>query len=454
MRKIALKVRGPVEHFLHLETSGGVILLIAAAVALIWANSSLGHTYHDLWHTPFVFSVGDSIRGSVNLHFIINDGLMTIFFLLAGMEIKRELVEGELSDLRRAALPMAAAVGGMLAPALIYFSLNSQGPASAGWGVPMATDIAFAVGVLSLLGKRVPAAMRILLLALAIIDDLGAILVIAFFYTADFSFAGLAVAGVGVVVLVLWLRIGLRPGPLYLVPLGIIWTGLYVAGIHPTLAGVIVGLATPVKPWLSEEQFMMAAKEAIDDFESAAARNAGQHYLLAPINRLNFAAREALSPVVRGLHQMHIWVAFGIMPLFALANAGVHLGGVNFGHPDAWSIIIGISLGLAVGKPLGVMLISWLLVKFGLGNLPKGLGWSGILIVGLTAGIGFTMAIFIAELAFKGQPDLLGLAKLSILIGTAAAALVGLSLGFLLLKPMTPEIAALTATDVEQSTEY
>jgi NhaA family Na+:H+ antiporter len=455
IRKMAMKVRGPVGHFLHLEASGGIVLLIAAAVAIIWANSPWAHSYHDLWHTPLIFAWG-SISGSVNLHFIINDGLMTIFFLLVGMEIKREIAEGELSDIRRASLPIAAAVGGMLAPALIFYALNPSPPASGGWGVPMATDIAFAVGVLSLLGKRVPAALRILLLALAIIDDLGAILVIAFFYTADFNFAGLGVAGIGVAVLILWLQVGVRPGPLYLVPLIIIWTGLFVAGIHPTLAGVIVGLATPVKPWLSQEQFMMAAKDAIDDFEACAKREDDQHFLLAPISRLNFAAREALSPVVRGVDEMHIWVAFGIMPLFALANAGVNLGGINFGHPDAWSILIGISVGLAVGKPLGVMLISWLLVKSGLGSLPKGVGWTGILVVGLTAGIGFTMAIFIAELAFKGDElkDLLGLAKLAILIGTAGAAMVGLGLGAMLLKPMSDEIAALSPTDVEQSTEY
>jgi NhaA family Na+:H+ antiporter len=449
---MAMKVRGPVERFLHLETSGGMVLLLAAAVALIWANSAFAHSYHALWHTPMVFDIG-SVHGSVNLHFIINDVFMTIFFLLAGLEIKREIVHGELSEIRKAALPIAAAVGGMLAPALLYFAFNPSGGSSSGWGVPMATDIAFAVGILSLLGKRVPAAMTILLLALAIIDDLGAILVIAIFYTADFQIGGLGIAAGGIGVLMLWLKIGLRPGATYLAPLAIIWTGLLVAGVHPTLAGVIVGLATPVKPWLSKEQFLLSAKQSLNDFEEGTQHH-DESQILASIKRLHFAAKEAISPVVRGLDQMHIWIAFGIMPLFALANAGVDLGGVDFDHPAAMKIMLGIGLGLALGKPLGVMLISWLLIRTGFATLPKGLPWSGMLVIGLIAGIGFTMAIFIAELAFYGQPALLGLAKLAILIGTAGAAIVGLLVGVVLLKPVSDEIAELTPSDVERSTEY
>ncbi len=447
-----MKVRGPVERFLHLETSGGMVLLLAAAVALIWANSSFSHSYHALWHTPLVFDIA-GVHGSVNLHFIINDVFMTIFFLLAGLEIKREIVHGELSEIRKAALPIAAAVGGMLFPALIYFALNPSAPASAGWGVPMATDIAFAVGILSLLGKRVPAAMTILLLALAIIDDLGAILVIAVFYTADFDMGGLGIAGIGIVVLLLMLKIGLRPGAPYLAPLAIIWSGLFIAGVHPTLAGVIVGLSTPVRPWLSREQFILAAKQSLVEFE-VGSQEEDESLMLASIKRLHFAAREAISPVVRGLDQMHIWIAFGIMPLFALANAGVDLGGVDFGHPAAMKIMLGIGLGLAIGKPLGVILISALLVKTGFASLPKGLAWSSMLVIGLIAGIGFTMAIFIAELAFVGQPALLALAKLAILIGTAAAAIVGLLIGFVLLKPVADDIAGLSPSDVERSVEY
>ncbi len=452
VRAMAMKVRGPVERFLHLETAGGVVLIIAAAVALIWANSAFAHSYHALWHTKMYFTIG-SLHGAVNLHFIINDVFMTIFFLLAGLEIKREIVHGELSNLKKASLPLAAALGGMLAPALIYFAFNPSAPSSSGWGVPMATDIAFAVGILSLLGKRVSSSMTILLLAVAIVDDLGAILVIAIFYTADFQVAGLGIAVGGIAVLMLWLKMGLRPGATYLAPLAIIWTGLFVAGVHPTLAGVIVGLATPVKPWLSKQQFMMSAKQAVKDFEEGTHEH-DESRVLAAIKRLHFAAREAISPVVRGLDQMHIWIAFGIMPLFALANAGVNLGGVDFGHPAAMKVMLGIGLGLAVGKPLGVMLISWIVVKSGMATLPKGLPWGGMLVIGLTAGIGFTMAIFIAELAFAGQPALLGLAKLAILIGTAGAAIVGLLIGFVLLKPVTAEIAAMSPSDVERSTEY
>ena len=295
--------------------------------------------------------------------------------------------------------------------------------------------------------------MTILLLALAIIDDLGAILVIAIFYTADFQIGGLGIAAGGIGVLLLWLKIGLRPGATYLAPLAIIWAGLFIAGVHPTLAGVIVGLATPVKPWLSKEQFLLSAKQSLSDFEDGTLHH-DESQILASIKRLHFAAKEAISPVVRGLDQMHIWIAFGIMPLFALANAGVDLGGVDFDHPAAMKIMLGIGLGLALGKPLGVMLISWLLVKSGFATLPKGLPWSGMLVIGLIAGIGFTMAIFIAELAFAGQPALLGLAKLAILIGTAGAAIVGLLVGVVLLKPVSDEIAELTPSDVERSTEY
>ena len=449
-----MKVRGPVEEFLHLETAGGIVLLLVAAAALIWANSPFHDSYHALWDTPIRIAFGERTI-SFDLHFLINDGLMTIFFLVVGLEIKREMVDGELSDLKRASLPCAAAIGGMLVPALIYFVLNPDPPASGGWGVPMATDIAFAVGILSLLGRRVPAAMRILLLALAIIDDLGAILVIAFFYTSGTDVAGFAVGGLGIVVLLLWRKLGVRPGPLYLIPLIILWIGLFMAHVHPTLAGVIVGLATPVKPWLSEEEFVTLARDAVNDFHQISLRPGHDSFaLVQPIRRLLFAGKESLSPVVRGAADMHGWVAFGIMPLFALANAGVTIGGVNFSAPQATHVILGIALGLAVGKPAGILLMSWIVVKLGWATLPRGLRWRSILIIGLAAGIGFTMAIFIAELAFRGNDELLAVAKLSILAATAAAAIAGLGLGRLFLKPVSAEIASKSPSDVERSTEF
>ena len=446
-------LRAPVDAFLHQETAGGVILLVAAVIALAWANSPWASSYQHLWHTPVGFSIG-SHSFELSLHHWINEGLMTIFFLVVGFEIKRELAEGELSDIQRASLPVACAVGGMIVPALIYFSLNPSGPASAGWGVPMATDIAFAVGILSLLGKRVPAAMRILLLALAIIDDLGAILVIAIFYTPEVNTSGLFIVGAGGLVLAFFLAAGIRPGPWHLIPLAILWVGLYRTGVHATLSGVIVGLATPVKPWLNRKQFLTIAGSAIDEFRESSKEGAPRHALVEPIARLSLAGREALSPVVRGETQLHGLVAFGIMPLFALANAGVSLGGLDLSSSAAGPVMLGVAAGLAVGKPIGIMLFAWTFLKLGWTKLPRGLDMTSILVVGLVAGIGFTMSIFIAELAFKPAPALLGVAKLSILIATAVAACLGLVLGAVFLRKVDPTIADLQPSDVEKSTEY
>lgn len=453
MHRVAERMRAPVESFLHMETAGGIVLLLAAAGALIWANSPGGESYHHFWETTIHLGIG-GWHAAPSLHFLINDGLMTIFFLLAGLEIKREIAEGELSDLRRASLPIAAAIGGMLVPAIFYIALNPSGPASRGWGVPMATDIAFALGILSLLGKKVPAAMRILLLALAIIDDLGAILVIAVFYTTSLDFTGVLVGVAGLGILVLWLRLGVRPGPLYLVPLAVIWAGLLIAGVHPTLAGVLVGVSMPVRPWLDGDRFMNLAARSMDEFQRKTREQARPHELLAPVRRLAFAGREAVSPVVRLESALHPYVAFAIMPLFALANAGVSLGGVGGAGEEGTMVLLGVALGLAVGKPVGVLLISWIGVRLGICTLPKGVTWGGMLIIGLAAGIGFTMAIFIGELAFKGQPELLEVAKMAILGATALAAVTALILGAVLLPRAAPEIARLTPAEVEASNEY
>lgn len=454
VRRMAERVAAPVEQFLALETSGGLLLLAAAAVALVWANSPWSHSYHELWHTPITLGVnGWTFRQ--DLHFWINEFLMTIFFLVVGLEIKREIVEGELSDLRRAALPIGAAIGGMLVPAGIYLALNPTGPTTHGWGVPMATDIAFAVGVLQLLGKRVPASMRVLLLALAIIDDIGAIIVIALFYSSGISATGLAITAGALVVLITFRRTGVRPGAVYWFPLLLLWIGLYVTGVHPTLAGVIVGLTVPVKPWLDRDEFERIARDQIGRFrERSQDPTADDHDVLAPLRTLSAAGREAASPAARAIGGFHPWVAFLIMPLFALANAGVNLGGVQFSAEGATTVLLGVGLGLVLGKPLGIVGITWLFTRLGLCRLPRGVTWGGITVLGLVAGIGFTMSIFIAELAFV-TPEHLGIAKLAILGATAVAAIGGLMLGRLLLaKELAPDIARMTPAEAETSTDY
>ncbi|MCG8423485.1 MAG: Na+/H+ antiporter NhaA [Proteobacteria bacterium] len=445
------------EKFIGHQTSSGFVLMGMAVIALVWANWPGSHSYHHIWHeTSITLGIG-SWSMTESLHFWINDFLMTFFFLVVGFEIKREMAEGELSDPRRAALPVGAAVGGMVVPALIYFAFNPTGPTADGWGIPMATDIAFALGIMVLLGKRIPAALRILLLALAIIDDIGAILVIAIFYTKGFAWSGLMVVGVGCLVLVLFRRTGIRPGLVYFVPLIIIWAGLHNAGVHPTLAGVIVGMSAPVKPWLSREQFLSIAEQSIAEFHEHHASNGEVRHeaLLKPINQLTLAGREALSPVVRLQNEFHVWVAFFIMPLFALANAGVTLGALDFDASGATTAMLGIAFGLVVGKPVGIVLVSWLMVRMGWAGLPRGVNWAGILVLGCFAGIGFTMSIFIAELAFANASSILSLGKLSILLATGVATIVGLGLGRgLLSRELDPEVAALTPAQVEASTEY
>jgi NhaA family Na+:H+ antiporter len=433
------------------EAAGGIILLIAAAVALLWANSGLHESYQALWHTGITLGRGNWTFRE-DLHFWINEGLMTVFFLVVGLEIKREIVQGALADWSRATLPIAGAIGGMLVPAGIYLLLNPTGPAHEGWGVPMATDIAFAVGVLTLLGKRVSPSMRILLLAVAIIDDIGAILVIAIFYSAGIDPQGIGIAFAGLLLLFAFQRVGTRPGWMYVIPLLVIWTGMLVTGIHPTISGVIVGLATPVRPWVGTDRFVGVAKDALDDFHGRAQRGATDHELIQPLHNLAFAQREAISPAVRLENALHPWVAYVIMPVFALANAGVNMGGMEFSGPGFVTVLAGTILGLTIGKPLGVMLAIWIAVRLRLSVLPAGVTWASVFVIGSVAGIGFTMAIFIAELAFS-DPALLGVAKLGVLAATAIAATMGLLAGRTLLKPPSDDTAQPTDTEVEASTD-
>jgi NhaA family Na+:H+ antiporter len=451
-RRLAGNIVRPIERFLSIEAASGIVLLVAAVGALVWANSPWGHLYERLWQAPVTIGVG-SFTLTHPLHFLINDGLMVVFFFVVGLEIRREMHEGELSEPRGAALPVAAALGGMLMPALIYLLLNPERPARDGWGVPMATDIAFAVGVLALLGHRVPASLRVLLLAVAIIDDIGAIVVIALFYSTGVVWAGLALAGGGVALVVVLQRIGVRLPLAYVPPGAIIWAGMLWGGIHPTIAGVVLGLLTPVRPWFGAHGFLSAAQEAIERVRRQVDREHDARELIAPLADLGEARREALSPVVRIEAALHAWVAFGVMPLFALANAGVNVRDVNLNAPDSAPLLLGIIAGLVIGKPVGILLASVAAIRLGIATVPAGVTWTGIALVGCVAGIGFTMAIFVAGLAFPDAGHL-GVATLGVLVASAVAAVVGLVVGRLLLRPARVEKGAVaTASEPEAQTD-
>ncbi|WP_234680925.1 Na+/H+ antiporter NhaA [Bradyrhizobium monzae] len=374
------------QRFLHVEAVSGVVLLVAAAAALLWANSPFAHSYHDIWNLPIALRLGEFafVRP---LHFWINDALMTVFFLVVGMEIRRELYEGALSRFDQAILPVLAAVGGVIVPALIYLSFNAVAGREQGWAIPTATDIAFAVGVLALLGRSVPANVRVFLLALAIIDDIIAVLIIALFYSSGVDLSGFIVAALGVLMALGFQRLGFGSAFAYVLPAFVVWAGFLMAGVHPTLAGVVLGLITPVRS----------------------------------------ARSEIVPPVIRVETALHPWVAYAIMPLFALANAGVDLrnaeftGGVEF-------VTLGIGLALCAGKPIGVICATWLAVRAGGCRLAPGVTWSGVCLIGLLAGIGFTMSIFIAMLAFTND-RLLDAAKFGVLLGSLISVTLGLGWG-------------------------
>ncbi|WP_072396831.1 Na+/H+ antiporter NhaA [Hyphomicrobium sp. CS1GBMeth3] len=423
------------ERFLHIEAASGVVLLIAAAIALVWANSPFSDSYHALWHLPLSIGLGEIVFSKA-LHFWINDALMTIFFLVVGMEIRREIHEGALSRLDQAMLPIAAAAGGVIVPALIYLSLNTDSVRAQGWAVPIATDIAFAVGVLALLGRSIPSNVRVFLLALAIIDDVIAVLIIAFFYSGGLDFSGFLVASVGIMMTLALQRIGVGSAYAYIVPGAVVWIGLLTTGAHPTLAGVVLGLMTPVLPVPMRETPLEALSRIAEELRSGDAVAAKDvHRLARPLRTLRLARRELLPPVVRVQTALHPWVAFCIMPLFALANAGVSLEGVELSAGGANYIILGVSLGLVLGKPIGVVATTWLMVRLKWSQLPPGVTWLGVWLIGMLAGIGFTMSIFIAMLAFEGE-SLLGAAKLGVLLGSLIAAALGLALGAIYIRQL------------------
>ncbi|WP_424810754.1 Na+/H+ antiporter NhaA [Roseococcus sp. YIM B11640] len=417
------------EAFLHVEAASGIVLLAAAAAALVWANSPYAHAYDALWHLPLSIGLGDAVF-SQTLHFWINDALMTVFFLVVGMEIRREMHEGALRELRQAALPIGAAAGGVLVPALIYLAFNATPERASGWAVPTATDIAFAVGVLSLLGRSMPSNVRIFLLALAIIDDIAAVLIIAFFYSGGLAWGGFAIAGTGILMVLGLQRIGVGSAFAYVFPGAVVWAGLLATGAHPTLAGVVLGLMTPVLPVRLRERPLDTIQRVAKELGGGAKPEA------RPLRQLRVAQREMLPPVARVQAALHPWVAYGVMPLFALANAGVNLGGVDLASPDARMVMLGVAVALVVGKPAGVLGASWLMVRLGWCALPPGVSWAGVTLVGLLAGIGFTMSIFIAMLGFTDE-SLLGAAKLGVLLGSVVAAMLGLAWGWRIMRQPT-----------------
>ena len=381
----------PFQEFAKLEASGGILLIACTVAALIWANSPWAESYFGLWHTKLTFGFAGQ-QLSEELHFWINDGLMALFFLLVGLEIKREALVGELASLQKAALPIVAALGGMLVPATFYFLFNRTGPGAAGWGVPMATDIAFALGVLALLGDRVPASLKIFLAALAIADDIGAVLVIAFVYTAEISWISLAIAGAFFVALIVMNRIGARHPLIYAV-LGLgLWLAFLQSGVHATVAGVLLALTIPARQRINADAFLARSEKILDEFRRADETGDPIQTGATRSTALSLLAedcQDAESPMLRFEHALAPWIKHVIMPIFALANAGVPLDAAALKTAVDSTVAWGVAVGLVVGKPLGVVGASWAAMRLRLGTLPEDMTRRHLLGVGALAGIGF-----------------------------------------------------------------
>ncbi|MCB0390515.1 MAG: Na+/H+ antiporter NhaA [Bdellovibrionales bacterium] len=429
---VVKKIFTPIEDFLRTETSSGLILMGVTIIALIWANSPFYHLYHNFIEMNVGFTIG-SLVVSKTIHHWVNDGLMVVFFFVVGLEIKRELIQGELSTPKKAALPMFAAIGGMVFPAIIYAIFNHGGPGASGWGIPMATDIAFAVGVLSLMSRKVPFSLKIFLLALAIVDDLGAVLVIAFFYTDHIVASSLGIAMLTFVMTYVLRVAGIRNILVYIV-LGIIaWFAVLSSGVHSTIAGVILGLMTPLQAFYDRFNLAEMLKDTVDDLikelntddrednvKNNLSSKAKDH-----VYKIQHFSHESISPLDRLIHALHPWVSFLIMPIFAFVNAGVRIEGISFDSFVANDISLGVVLGLLFGKPIGVLLFSMLAVKTGIARLPRNVTWLHMTAVGFLAGIGFTMALFVAHLALETGPVLETYSKLGILTASLLAGAIG-----------------------------
>lgn len=419
------RIFSPFQEFFQQEASSGVLLIIATAIALIWANSPWAASYVHLWETKITISFGTFAISKDLLHWI-NDGLMAVFFFVVGLEIKREVLVGELSSPRRAILPIIAAIGGMVVPAGFYLLFNAGGSAQSGWGIPMATDIAFALGVLSLLGKRIPLSLKIFLTAVAIVDDLGAVLVIALFYTSEIVWVSLLIGMVFLGALIVANRLGIRSPLLYgLLGLGL-WVAFLKSGVHATIAGVLLAITIPVRTRTNTEEFFINANFFLEEFrkhgkpgESALTNKAQRSAIMA----IEIAAEHAQTPLQRLEHILHPWVSYFIMPVFALANAGVVLKGGLF-STLVQPVTLGIMTGLIFGKQIGVFIASYIAVKFKWADLPSGMTWKRLYGLSWLAGIGFTMSLFITSLAFT-ETKILVMAKAGILFASLISGTVG-----------------------------
>jgi NhaA family Na+:H+ antiporter len=418
----------PAESFFRKEASSSVLLLLASVIAVVWANSSFAPVYHEILHTNLTLALGEYRITKTLLHWI-NDGLMTFFIFIVGLEIKREILVGELSSRKSALLPVVAALGGMLLPGAIYLALNHGTPTARGWGIPMATDIAFALGAIAVFGRRLPVGLRVFLSAFAIADDLGAVIIIAIFYTKQivwqylivciFFVVGLAVANL------LWIRWTL----LYaLLGLGI-WIAVLGSGVHPTVAGFVVAMFIPARGKYDTDRFVKKVQEIMEEFHCEE-QSCGYSILLDrghlnAVHSLELACHDVETPLQRLEHFLHPWIAFGLLPVFAFVNAGLSFEGMNFTSVVAQPLTMGVTLGLLFGKPLGIALFAFLAVKTGIAVLPAEVRWSHIIGAGMLGGIGFTMSLFISGLSFT-SPALLNYSKLGILLGSILSAAVGL----------------------------
>ncbi len=427
------KVITPFKEFTQNQIAGGLILMVCLVVALVLANSGFHETYEHAIHTMIGFEFGSNMYEKT-IHHWINDGLMAIFFLVVGLEIKREVMVGELSSLSKASLPIIAALGGMVVPALLYFAINSSGPALKGWGIPMATDIAFAVGVLALLGKRVPASVMTFLLALAIVDDLGAVLVIGIFYTEQIFMNYLFIAAALLALLFVFNVLGVRAITPYMIIGFFVWVAFLQSGIHATLAGVLVAMTIPTRPKYHPKYFSERIRCMLDKFDSNSDYQKkktfgwsafSNHEQAEIIEDIDIATTAVASPLRKLEHALHPLTAFIIIPIFALANAGVHIQVSDLGGAITNPVTVGVMLGLVIGKLIGIAGLTWVAIKLKIGNLPSGANFKHIIGVGLMGGIGFTMSIFVTELAFPGMETMLVSAKTGILMASALAGILG-----------------------------